>query len=369
MTWVFWCCLSALVYAFAVYPLLLRLGTRRGPGVTPSADLPRVSVLLSVYNEERVIQAKIQNFLALDYPADRRELLVVSDASDDGTDDLARGWSGTGVRLLRQQTRGGKTRALNRAAAEATGEILVFTDANSMFRPDCLRALIEPLADPGVGLVSGRSLYVDAAGRETLGGVYRRYEEWIKDGESRLFSIVGADGAVYALRRALFTELRPEYINDLLHPMQVVLRGLRAVSAPDAVVIETGEDDAGAESRRQTRIMAQSWLVCLRHLGVLVRAGKVGFVWQLVSHKLLRWLTLPLMVGLGAAALVRGGALSVLILAAEAGLAGLAWRGARGGKGPARAAWMFVVLHWAALAGLYRLGRGETYVTWNPRQG
>lgn len=368
MTILFWFCLASLVYAFFVYPLLVRPWPRHEPHAVPVVEPPRVSVLLAVFNEERIIEAKIKNFQELSYPAERRELLVVSDASDDATDALARGYAGAGVRLLRQEARGGKTRALNRAASEATGEILVFTDANSMFRPDCLRALVAPFADPGVGLVSGRSLYVDAAGRQTLGGAYRRYEEWIKDGESRLFSIVGADGAVYALRRELFTELRPEYINDLTHPIQVVLRGLRAVSASEAVVVEAGEDDA-AEARRQTRIMAQSWLVCLRHLGLLIRAGRIGFVWQLVSHKLLRWLTLPLLIGLGAAALVRGGVLSWLIVAALAVLSGLAWRGAKGSQGLARVAWMFVVLHWAALAGLYRLGQGQTFVTWNPRQG
>lgn len=369
MTLLFWFCLWTLMYAFIGYPLLLRILSNGGPAAPPAADPPRVSVLLAVYNEDRVIRAKIRNFLELEYPADRRELVVVSDASGDSTDDLVLSCSDPGVRLLRQPTRAGKTSALNRAAIEALGEILVFTDANSMFRPDCLRALVTPFSDPGVGLVGGRSEYVDAAGRRTLGGAYRRYEEWIKEGESGMFSIVGADGAVYALRRALFTALRPEYINDLVHPIQVVLRGMRAVSAPGAVVFEAGEDDATVEFRRQTRIMAQAWLVCLRHLGVLVRAGKFGFVWQLVSHKMLRWLTLPLLAGLGAAALVRGGALSVAVLAAETGLAVLAWWGARGGKGLARAAWMFVVLHWAALAGLYRLGQGRTYVTWNPRQG
>lgn len=377
--------------------------------VIPDADLPTVSVLLSVFDEEAVIERKILNFLALDYPAERIELCVVSDGCTDATESIVARYAGQRVRLVRQEARGGKTRALNRAAAEARGDVLVFTDANAMFRPDCVRRLAERLADPGVGLVSGVSVYVDASGDTTAGGVYRRYEEWIKSRESDLFSIVGADGAAYAMRRALYTPLAPEYINDLLHPVQVLLAGARAVSEPRAVVEEEvdapvaspgtsrgeassgmqpgpqsrprpqaqpdSQPDTGAEMRRQTRIMAQSWLICLRQLPVLVRRGCWGFVWQMLSHKVLRWATLPLLAvcAVSAVALVPRGMPYALAAAALAGGGLLAWAGARGlggGRGwggHARTAWLFVVLHAAAVNGLYRLLRGQTFVTWTPR--
>jgi hypothetical protein len=388
--------------------------------VIPDADLPTVSVLLSVFDEEAVIERKILNFLALDYPAERIELCVVSDGCTDATESIVARYAGQRVRLVRQEARGGKTRALNRAAAEARGDVLVFTDANAMFRPDCVRRLAERLADPGVGLVSGVSVYVDASGDTTAGGVYRRYEEWIKSRESDLFSIVGADGAAYAMRRALYTPLAPEYINDLLHPVQVLLAGSRAVSEPRAVVEEEADapaaspgstqpgstssggrssfgtspgvqpgpqspprpqaqpdsqPDTGAEMRRQTRIMAQSWLICLRQLPVLVRRGCWGFVWQMLSHKVLRWATLPLLAvcAVSAVALVPRGMPYALAAAALAGGGLLAWAGARGlgdGRGwggHARTAWLFVVLHAAAVNGLYRLLRGQTFVTWTPR--
>ncbi len=393
--------------------------------VIPDADLPTVSVLLSVFDEEAVIERKILNFLALDYPAERIELCVVSDGCTDATESIVARYAGQRVRLVRQEARGGKTRALNRAAAEARGDVLVFTDANAMFRPDCVRRLAERLADPGVGLVSGVSVYVDASGDTTAGGVYRRYEEWIKSRESDLFSIVGADGAAYAMRRALYTPLAPEYINDLLHPVQVLLAGSRAVSEPRAVVEEEvdapvaspgstqpgntqpgstssggrssfgtspgmqpgpqsrprpqaqpdSQPDTGAEMRRQTRIMAQSWLICLRQLPVLVRRGCWGFVWQMLSHKVLRWATLPLLAvcAVSAVALVPRGMPYALAAAALAGGGLLAWAGARGlggGRGwggHARTAWLFVVLHAAAVNGLYRLLRGQTFVTWTPR--
>lgn len=377
--------------------------------VIPDADLPTVSVLLSVFDEEAVIERKILNFLALDYPAERIELCVVSDGCTDATESIVARYAGQRVRLVRQEARGGKTRALNRAAAEAHGDVLVFTDANAMFRPDCVRRLAERLADPGVGLVSGVSVYVHASGDTTAGGVYRRYEEWIKSRESDLFSIVGADGAAYAMRRALYTPLAPEYINDLLHPVQVLLAGSRAVSEPRAVVEEEvdapaaspgtsrgeassgvqpgpqspprpqaqpdSQPDTGAEMRRQTRIMAQSWLICLRQLPVLVRRGCWGFVWQMLSHKVLRWATLPLLAvcAVSAVALVPRGMPYALAAAALAGGGLLAWAGARGlggGRGwggHARTAWLFVVLHAAAVNGLYRLLRGQTFVTWTPR--
>lgn len=369
MNALFWFCALTLAYAFVGYPLLVATLGRRRDALPVEGELPRLSVLLSVYNEEPVMADKIRNFLELDYPPERIELVVVSDGSDDGTEALVGQACSPRVRLLRQAERGGKTRALNRAAAEAAGDILVFTDANSMFRPDGMRRLAAPFASGDVGLVSGRSVYVDRDGRETPGGLYRRYEEWIKSGESGLFSIVGADGAIYALRRELFEPLRPEYINDLLHPIQVVLRGRRAVSEPAAVAMEAAEESGATELRRQTRIMAQSWLLCLRFAGDLLRAGRLGFLWQLVSHKILRWLTLPLLalLGLSAIAGAGSGVFRILALAGLAGLAVAAWAGFRGGKGLPHAAWMFFILHWAALLGLVRLAQGERFVTWNPR--
>lgn len=377
MTMLFWGSALLLAYAFAGYPLLLeaqaRLARRRGRAPVQAADTawtPKVSVLLAVHNEAVVIERKIRNFLQLEYPEDRIDLYVVSDGCTDATETLTERCGSPRVRLLRQTERGGKTRALNRAAAEADGDIFVFTDANAMFRPDCIRRLVERLADPAIGLVSGVSVYVDASGAPSTGGVYRRYEEWIKARESDLFSIVGADGAAYAMRREFYVPLEPEYINDLLHPMQVLLVGGRAVSEPRAVVEEEADDaDASVEMCRQTRIMAQSWLICLRMLPVLVREGHWGFAWQMLSHKMLRWATLPLLAVCAASALFlssRGGAYAVAALAMGAGgLVALA--GALGRGGLARTAWLFVVLHLAAVNGLVRLLRGHVFVTWTPR--
>ncbi len=374
MNTLFWCSLVLLVYPLAGYPLILTLlrrlkGRALSAPALPPESLPSVSVLLSVYNEERVIGEKIANFLALDYPADRLELLVVSDGSADGTDALVLACADPRVRLIRQPERRGKTEALNRAAREAAGEILFFTDADAMLKPDCLRKLMRPFADPRVGLVSGRSVYLDATGRETEGSLYRRYEEWLKEQEGLLYGIAGADGAVYALRTSLYAPLPPEYINDLAHPVQVVLDGRYALTRADAVVTERSEEtDHAAEFNRQTRIMAQAWLIFLGHATKLVLAGRWGFLWQFVSHKVLRWLAAPLMVLLllsavnlrHAAAWLALAGLVLLCLGAILGRKGL------GGVG-GRVCSLFMLQSVAGLYGLARLMHGDTFVTWKPR--
>ena len=370
--------LGLLAYAVAGYPLALgllsgRKGAESGtlpPLSTDFSALPSVSILLSVYNEEAVIARKLNNFLRLAYPRDRLELIVVSDGSTDSTDAVIRGRNEPGVLLLRQEGRLGKSSALNLAARHARGDILFFTDADSMLRPDCLIRIARPFADPAVGLAGGRSVYLDEHGRETVGGLYRRYEEWIKEKEGRLAGIVGADGAVYAMRRELFTPLDPSCINDFLHPIQVILAGKKAVAVPEAVIAETGVHEGGrAELARQTRIMAQSWLIALRYAPVLLRNRRWGFLWQFVSHKILRWLILPLLLLCAASALATPGLFPTLVLAGLACLSAFSWMGARGGGGwGGKAAWLIMVQSLASMHGLFRLTRGERFITWSPRK-
>lgn len=367
MSVLFWVSLVLLVYPLAGYPLILGAARlfARTPRPADSAYTPRVSVLLSVYNEENVIAGKIRNFLDQDYPEDNLELLIVSDASEDGTDTAIAPFMSERVRLLRQEQRGGKTTALNRAVQEARGEILFFTDADSMLRADCLRILVRSFADPSVGLVSGRSLYLDESGRETGGSLYRRYEEWLKEHEGALFGIAGADGAVYAMRKSLYRHLPPDHINDLAHPMHVVLEGGRAVAQPGAVVTEPDSHGSGAFAR-QTRIMAQSWRIFLAHARPLLKAKRYGYLWQFLSHKVLRWLALPWLILLAVSAWSLAGALPALALAGLVLLCALAALDSKAGKS-GRLAGMFLLQSLAGSYGLLRLLRGQSFVTWNPR--
>lgn len=373
MTFVFWFSLLALVYAFIGYPVIIRLAAALWGRKTlkDKNHTPTVSVLLSVYNEEQVIRQKIENFLHLDYPEDRIELLVISDGCSDQTEEIVRSLASDRVRLLIQEERGGKTLALNRGALEAKGEILVFTDANSMFEPGAVRRLVSHFASPDVGLVSGRSQYLDGSGRtENTGGAYRHYEDFIKEMESATVSIVGADGAIYALRRALYEPLPSEFINDLLHPMQVVRKGRRAVQEAGARCSEVLESGAGEELRRQTRIMAQSWLIVLTQAPGLLAAGRLGYVWAIASHKALRWLTLPVMGTLLASNIALWGAgwtyqAALLLQAVFYAVALGCWRRK---EGVLRIPSMFLMLHLAALTGLVRLAAGQAYATWDPRR-
>jgi len=328
-------------------------------------------MLLSVFNEERVIREKIENFLQLDYPEHSLELIVVSDGCTDRTEDLVRAFDLDRVRLFIQERRGGKTLALNRAAQEAKGDILVFTDANSMYDPAAVRKLARHFADSEVGLVSGRSIYLDDQNRqEQSGGVYRRYEDFIKDQESATVSIIGADGAIYAMRRELYVPLPAEYINDFIHPLQVVCKRLRAVQEPDAVCWESQDADTKNELQRQTRIMAQSWLIVFTQVKGLLAAGCVGYFWALMSHKVLRWLSLPLMGALLATNLwlAGHGAFFQALLLGQIGFYLLIPLGRQSDQKLLHIPALFFLIHVTALIGLLKLAIGNKYTIWNPRK-
>lgn len=373
---VFWASALALGYTWLAYPALCAAlaarARRRGP--RPRAR-PTLSVLVAAHNEATVIEAKLQSTLAQRYPPERLEVIVVSDASTDGTDERVARWRDPRVRLVRQEPRAGKAAALNRAAALARGEVLVFTDANARFTPGTLARLAAPFADPRVGLVSGQGRYAAPDGRSAaaVAGGYVRYETLIRRGESALGVLAAADGAVYALRRALFRGLRPADADDLLHPMQVALAGYACRFDPRAATVEPPARDAGQEYRRHVRIVAQGAALLAAWLPRLLRARRLAAVWALVSHRLLRWTTAAFLAGaLGAALALRGRApvydlalgfqVAFYALAAAGGLAER-WGRARG---PLAFPYYFCVMAAAGAAGLARAARGRAEAVWAP---
>ena len=286
-----------LLYIYAGYPLLLQLVVwlRGARPVRRDAVLPRVTLIISAYNEARSIRQKLHNALALDYPADRLEIAVISDASDDGTDDVVREFAAQGVRLFRQEDRRGKTAGLNRFIPELTGEVLVFSDANAMYEPSAIRMLVRNLADPQVGCVTGEARYLqpkDHSSAASLGELaYWDYEILIKRLETAVGSMVGGDGAIYAIRRQLWRSLPDDAINDFLNPLQIVEAGWRGVYEPDAICYEEPAGGAGREYRRRVRIVSRSWRAVFQAPGVL-NPFRVGlFTFSLLSHKVLRWMT------------------------------------------------------------------------------
>ncbi|MGE0592996.1 MAG: glycosyltransferase family 2 protein [Vicinamibacterales bacterium] len=303
--------IGVLWYIVAGYPLALRLLVwLRGPRLVRRGDIrPRVSLVISAYNEAAVIRQKIENALALDYPSGLLDVVVVSDESDDGTDDIVREFADRGVVLARQVPRRGKTAGLNRTVPGLQGEIVVFSDANAMYEPDALLKLVRNFADPSVGFVTGEARYLDTgmAAADVGERAYWSYEMQVKRLETAVGSMVGGDGAIYAIRRELWRELPENAINDFLNPLQIVEAGWRGVYEPEAVAWEETAGATGSEYRRRVRIVSRSWRAVFLAPGVL-NPFRVGlFTWCLLSHKVLRWF-----IGLFAAgALVGGGGLYI----------------------------------------------------------
>lgn len=363
-----------LAYPYLIYPLILRCVTcSKVPFPVPNGDslLPAVSLILSVYNEEKVIDAKIDNFIALDYPSDRIEFLIVSDGSTDQTDQLVMNRQQKSIQLIRQG-REGKTAALNRAVEQSNADILVFTDANTFFAHDAVLKLIAPFGDSTVGLVSGLVLPL---GSETGEGLFGRFETYLKRRESALGLIAGADGAIYAIRRSLYTSLAPRIINDFIHPMQTAIAGYRSVLANDAIAYEESEDDPEREFFRQKRMVNQAFAIVVEMFPMLVSSGQYGLVWVLLSHKLMRWFHVPLMVMFVICsiwlAFITG--LPVMLLPAvlyiTIGAVGKYFPATRKRLPFIDLLYKFQLVHLAYLFGIIESIQGHSAVVWNPRGG
>lgn len=285
--------LLAIALTYFGYPLLLVTRNAFRPHQrSVDGHEPTVSLLISAYNEATVIRQKLQNSLSLDYPHEKLEVVVMSDGSDDDTDSIVREFAAEGVRLYRQEPRQGKSAALTRFVPRAQGDVIVFSDANSMYEPDALRKLVRHFRAPDVGYVVGRQdYYVPTNGSPTTSeGVYWKYEQFLKRQESRASSVVGGDGAIYAIRKELFQPLRADDVSDFVNPLQIVAMGYRGVYEPDAVCYEEPTDSIAGEFRRKVRIVNSSMQGLFRVPSVM-KPWRVGwFAVQVLLHKFLRWL-------------------------------------------------------------------------------
>jgi cellulose synthase/poly-beta-1,6-N-acetylglucosamine synthase-like glycosyltransferase len=295
-------------YSYFIYPGLLWIfgRFRKPPAAWPDpAVWPTVSISLPAYNEARSIRRTLDSLLAIDYPADRRQILVISDASSDGTDAIVKEYASRGVSLLRLETRGGKTAAENAAGAHLTGDIVINTDATIRILPESVKPLVRVFQDPSIGVASGRDLSVGDIRSEVNEGEsgYVGYEMTVRAMETRLGGIIGASGCFYAIRRPLHTSLFPEALSrDFAAALISREHGYRAVSVDEAVCLVPRAASLRSEYKRKIRTMARGLdtLWYKRHLMNPFRHG--GFALKLISHKLCRWLvflTLPLaLVGL-----------------------------------------------------------------------
>ena len=287
---VFWGSLALVAYTYAGFPLFLALRSRLRPRPWLEADAtPRASLVVCAHNEAATIAAKLENALALDWPQEKLQVLVASDGSTDATESIVRSFAPRGVQLLRLPRRG-KIPTLNDAVAEASGEILVFSDANSMWAPDALRALARPFADPSVGGVAGDQRYLGKRGRDGSDGerAYWDLDRRLKCWESAAGSVTSATGAIYAIRRELFRPVVPGVTDDFFVSTNVVRAGRRLVFAPDALAFEPVAASSEAEFQRKVRVATRG----LRGMWVmrkLLDPFRHGFyALQLFSHKVLR---------------------------------------------------------------------------------
>lgn len=290
---IFWLSVAAIGYAYVGYPLLLLLLSRIRPKPVKSSHwTPSVTVIIAAYNEERDLAAKLENTLALDYPPSHLEIIVTSDCSSDRTDEIARSFASRGVRLHRQEERHGKTAAQNAAVTKAGGEIIVFSDATTHYRPDVLRLMIPAFADRSVGCVTGRVIYQDDKDSSVGTGTqsYWNYEFFLKKQESAVCSLIGVCGCMYAVRASAYIPLYNEACSDFIIATTMVEQGLRAVYVPEAVCTEEPNRQAKKELAARVRIISQTFADLWRNRGVLNPFRSGFYAVELWSHKLMRYL-------------------------------------------------------------------------------
>ena len=371
---VFWTLVILIGYVYFGYPALLYV-LARGASDEPNygqSELPHVTLLISAFNEEDCIAEKLENSLLLDYPKGLLEIVVISDASNDRTDDIVRGYADRGVKLLRMEERGGKTLGLNAGVNTARGEVIIFSDANAMYRQDAVRSLVAPYADENIGAVIGESTYIepeDDSGRSE--SLYWRYETAIKRYESELGSVVGGDGAIYSVRKELFRPMSADALSDFVNPMQVVEQGKRCVYEPRAVSVEEVAGSFEKEFKRKVRIVNRAWRALWRLRNMLNPIRYGAFSLKLWSHKVLRWLVPFMLVVVFALnlTLVAQGPVYLASLITQVifyGLATIGFLNRGRAEQPAllHIPCYFCLVNFACAMGLIEGISGKSYVTW-----
>ena len=368
----FWLAAGLLVYTHLGYPLVLAGLTRlraQPEAKAPLSDgeLPRVAVIVAAHDEEAVIERRVANLLAVDYPRDRYVVIVASDGSEDRTAELARAAGADGVLEL---ARGGKDAALDAAVRASQSEVLAFSDANCEWEPDALRQLVARIADPKVGYVCGQVRFRPQGGTNQE-GLYWRYEMAVRSLESRLAGVTAGNGAINAVRREAYVFVDSTAGHDLLFPFQMVKRGLRAVYEPEARASELMTADVGDEFRRKRRMMTGSWAAMLAAGMLSPRGYPPLYAFEIASHRLLRYLSPILhLVVLGLnLALLGEGTVYTVTLAAQLALLAAAALGSVWPLRPLRVAHYYVAVTAASALGLWDYLRQGLPPTWEKAEG
>jgi cellulose synthase/poly-beta-1,6-N-acetylglucosamine synthase-like glycosyltransferase len=382
----FWLSAGLLIYTHLGYPLVLWLlvhlrGHSAGgddredsPGresprseTGPAAALPNVSLVIPAYDEEDVIAAKVANALSLDYPRERQQIVVASDGSADATPERARA---AGADLVLELPPGGKVAALNAAAEQATGDVLAFSDANSLWAPDALRQLVAPFADPRVGYVCGQVRFLDPGGNN-LEGAYWRYEMAVREMESDLAGVTAGNGAIYAVRRSAYIPLAPSGSHDLSFPFALAKRGLRSLYAPAARAEEKMVPTLEGEFARKRRMMVGLWDIVVGEGMLSPRGYPPLFAFEILSHRVLRYLSplLHLVALVANALLLDDGWFYVLTFALQLALIAAALLGRFLPLAPLRIARYYAMTTASIAAGLWDRWRRGAGGRWEKAEG
>lgn len=368
----FWGSMFLVVYTYFGYPFVLwaftRIRFRRG---LKEKIVPSVSIVIAARNEADKIRQKIEHTLVLVYPRERLEILVASDASDDGTDDLVGEYAARGVSLVRASERKGKEHVQGLAVAVAKGDVIVFTDAATILERDALGTLMQNFTDPTVGAVSTEDLIVDALGNPTAEGLYVKYEMWVRRLESRFHSLVGLSGSCFAIRRELCAEWSPTLASDFLRALYTARQGYRSITDPSTRARFVALRSTQAETRRKIRTFLRGITALMANLDLMNPYRHGRFAFQLASHKLLRYCApLLLLAGLTTSGLLSGDPLYALFFWLQAGFYLLG--GIGGFHGPfqhqrlVRVAYYFTMVQWTMLVAWGRYALGHQQVTWEP---
>lgn len=373
----FWSLALIVAYVYIGYPLLLLILSklRPAPPVQKADITPTVSLIIPAYNEARVIARKIENTLALDYPRDKLEIIVASDGSTDGTNEAVRSFADQGVKLVALNPNQGKSSAQNQAVAVAQGDLLFFSDANVMLRPNAMRQVVSNLADDRVGCVIGQVTYLNEGDTSVSEGegFYWRYELYLRQKESELGNFAMGSGPIMALRRKLFRPLDPNVGEDFVLPIWSAISGYRVVYEPEAISEEIlFQSSAAGMHKTKVRVISKDLRGLFTCKAILNPFRYPLYAWGLVSHKLLRWLVPYFLIALFAVNLLHMDqlfyrvTLALQIVCYGLALAGFLWQ--RHGKPPRVLGipFSFCLVNVAALVGVARFAMGKKSGRWQP---
>lgn len=371
--WIFWLLVVTIFYTYFGYALLIPIiGLFVKRPVDRRDITPRVTFLITAYNEEKNIRKKLTEVLALDYPREQLEVMVASDGSTDRTDEIVREFSGQGVVLKRVEGRVGKTATQNEAVKAATGDVIIFSDATTVYEKDAIRKLVRNYNDPEVGAVSGRYEYVNPTGAPVGTGsiLFWKYENFIKSMQTRIRTISGCCGCIYSVRKAAYVPLPGDIISDLVEPLMVIQRGYRVVFEQEAVAYEETTEKSHEEFRMRIRVITRAMRGILYARGLLNPFRFPFVAFQLFSHKVLRWLIPFFLIGLLVAnAFLLDKQFYVITFALQMAFYLLAVVGLladRVGKKfkPAAVPLYFCIVNTASLIAFFKTLAGQKMVTW-----